>query len=239
MTCRAFERIPSLLPSRQAFLWPREKRARSRALAGRREDEVAYYEETRANSCTGLSCVAGRGATTAAGCRRPDKHIATHQYRCCLQRGNDRDVLQRNQQPEPWWLRINRSVRLERCGWPAENLGMAEWTTCYCRHRRSTRTNCATVWPGIAAGGAITLAARPSILTHGCRNRRQGSFAVLVHFRPLISFWRGSLRVTTFHRGTFHRGVTAFHWSVTNVTARRYGVSACVTALQRGVTTLQ
>ena len=72
-------------------------------------------KKTRANSCTGLSCVAGRGATTATGCRRPDKHIATHQYRCYLQRGNDRDVLQRTQQPEPWWLRINRSVRLERC----------------------------------------------------------------------------------------------------------------------------
>jgi hypothetical protein len=72
------------------------------------------YEETRANCCTGVSCVAGRGATTAAGCRRPDKHIATPQYRCYLQRGNCRHVLQRTQQPEPWWLRINRRVRIER-----------------------------------------------------------------------------------------------------------------------------
>src|ERR1700722_2220496 len=71
-------------------------------------------EETRANCCTGLSCVAGRGATTAAGCGRPDKHIATPQYRCYLQRGNCRHVLQRTQQPEPWWLRNNRRVRIER-----------------------------------------------------------------------------------------------------------------------------
>ena len=40
-----------------------------------------------------------------------------------------------------------------------------------------------------------------------------------------VSAWRVSLRVTT-----LQRGVTAFHWSVT-ITAWRYGVSACVTAL--------
>src|SRR6202049_3007041 len=36
------------------------------------------YEKTRVDCCTALG-VAGRGAitTTAAGCRRPDKHIAT------------------------------------------------------------------------------------------------------------------------------------------------------------------
>ena len=68
-------------------------------------------------------------------------------------------------------------------------------------------TNCATDWPGSAAGGAITLAARPSILTHGCRNRRQGSFAVLVHFRPLIILLRFTVTA-------LHRGVTPFQRSV-------------------------
>jgi hypothetical protein len=93
-----------------------------RILVGRREDEVAY-EETRANCCTRLSCVAGRGATTAARCRRPDKHVATPQYRCYLRRRNDRDFLQRTHQPERGWLRIEwrdrieQRVRIERGRW--------------------------------------------------------------------------------------------------------------------------
>jgi hypothetical protein len=61
--------------------------------------------------CTALGCVAGRGATTATGCRRPDKHIDTPQYRCYLPRRDSRDVLQCTHCPEPWWLRIDRGVR--------------------------------------------------------------------------------------------------------------------------------
>src|ERR1700722_10004803 len=73
------------------------------------------YEETRVYSCTALG-VAGRGAitATAAGCRRPDEHIATPQYRCYLRRGNHRDVLQCTHQPETWWLRIEQRVGVER-----------------------------------------------------------------------------------------------------------------------------
>src|ERR1700688_5099356 len=73
------------------------------------------YEETRVDCCTALG-VAGRGAitATAAGCRRPDKHIATPQYRCYLRRGNHRDVLQCTDQPESWWLRIEQRVGVER-----------------------------------------------------------------------------------------------------------------------------
>jgi hypothetical protein len=55
--------------------------------------------------------VTGRCATTAAGCRRPDKHIATPQYRCYLPRRNSRDVLQCTHQPEPRWLWISRGIR--------------------------------------------------------------------------------------------------------------------------------
>ena len=94
-----------------------------RILVGRREDEVAY-DETRANCCTGHSCVARRGATTATGCGRPDKHIAAPQYRCYLPRRTDRDFLQRTHQPEHGWLRIERRrdrieqrVRIERRCW--------------------------------------------------------------------------------------------------------------------------
>src|ERR1700730_3445515 len=70
------------------------------------------YEKTRVDCCTALG-VAGRGAitTTAAGCRRPDKHIATPQYRCYLPRRNSRDVLQCTHQPEPSRLWINRGIR--------------------------------------------------------------------------------------------------------------------------------
>ena len=70
------------------------------------------YEKTRVDCCTALG-VAGRGAitTTAAGCRRPDKHIDTPQYRCYLPRRNSRDVLQCTHQPEPSRLWINRGIR--------------------------------------------------------------------------------------------------------------------------------
>jgi hypothetical protein len=73
------------------------------------------YEETRVDSCIALG-VARRGAitATAAGCRRPDEHIATPQYRCYLPGGNSRDVLQCTHQPEPWWLRIEQRVGVER-----------------------------------------------------------------------------------------------------------------------------
>src|ERR1700730_8824889 len=75
------------------------------------------YEETRVDCCTTLG-VAGRGAitTTAAGCRRPDKHIATPQYRRNLRRGNARDILQRTHEPEhEWlWVRIERRVQIEQ-----------------------------------------------------------------------------------------------------------------------------
>jgi hypothetical protein len=57
----------------------------------------------------------GHGAiTTGAGCRRPDKHVATPRYRRYLPRGNSRDVLQRTQQPEQWGLRIEGRVAVER-----------------------------------------------------------------------------------------------------------------------------
>jgi hypothetical protein len=74
------------------------------------------YEETRVDCSTALGVVAGRGAiaTTAAGGRRPDKQLATPQYRRYLHRRNDRDVLQRTHRPEHGWLRIARRYGIEQ-----------------------------------------------------------------------------------------------------------------------------
>jgi hypothetical protein len=90
------------------------------------------YEETRVDCGSPLGGVASRGpiSTTAAGCRRPDKQLATPQYRRYLHPRNDRDVLQRTHRPEHGWLRIawrygiEQRYRIEQwvwierwCGW--------------------------------------------------------------------------------------------------------------------------
>src|SRR4029077_18689052 len=81
------------------------------------------YEEIHVDCCTAPGSVAGRGAvsTTAAGCRRPDKHIVATKYRRYLHRVNARYVLQCTHQPEPWWLWFKRLC------WIKCQIGLGRW----------------------------------------------------------------------------------------------------------------